>query len=510
MIQTIYNPDVLTCLANLSNDEVFTPPKLVNNMLDLLPAELWSNPNAKFLDPVCKTGVFLREIAKRLDKGLETQIPDKQERINHIFSQQLYGIAITELTSLLSRRTVYGSKTANGKYSFCETFADEQGNIRYERMQHTWEDGRCIYCGASQKVYDREEGLETYAYNFIHLENPLELFKEKNMKFDVIIGNPPYHLSDGGAQASARPIYHLFIQQAKKLDPKYLIMITPSRWFAGGKGLDEFRANMLKENRIRIIHDYIRADEVFPGVEIKGGVNYFLWQKDYNGLCKIITHLEGKITSEATRPLLEKGSDTFIRYNEAIPILRKVLEKNEDSFSRIVRPAMTFGFRTFFKEFDSKEQKENYIKVYANHSQGYIKRDKVKQATNWIDKWKVIVPEAIGVGDMTKDILKPILSEPNSINTETYIMIGPFNSEIEALNVISYIKTKFFHFLLGLKKITQHTTTNTYQFIPMQHFSEPWTDEKLYKKYGLTQEEIDFIESMIRPMDVSQNDDEDE
>src|SRR5690606_12009798 len=172
MIQTPYNPDVLSCLANLSNDEVFTPPNLVNDILDLLPAELWTNPAAKFLDPVSKRGVFLREMAKRLMKGLESHIPDKQERIDHIFTQQIYGIAITDLTALLSRRSVYCSKTANGKYSICETFGDEQGNIRYKMMKHTWQNGRCIYCGANQSEYDRDETLETYAYNFLHTGKP--------------------------------------------------------------------------------------------------------------------------------------------------------------------------------------------------------------------------------------------------------------------------------------------------------------------------------------------------
>jgi site-specific DNA-methyltransferase (adenine-specific) len=333
-----YNPDVLSCIANLSNDEVFTPPILANSILNLLPNEIWSNDDAKFLDPVCKSGVFLREIAKRLIQGLEKKIPNKQQRINHIFKNQLYGIAITELTSLLSRRSIYCSKKANGKYSLCESFDDEQGNIYYERIEHTWQNGKCAFCGASQEVYEREDALETHAYNFIHPKNAEKIF---DMKFDVIIGNPPYQLNDGGGTgSSAKPIYQLFVEQAKKLQPRFLSMIIPARWYSGGKGLDEFRSEMLSDKRIRKLIDYADSRDCFPGVDIAGGICYFLWERDNEGKCAVETIRKHEIT-KSERYLNE--FETFVRDNQAIEIIHKVKQKSSTFLDSIVSSRMPFG-----------------------------------------------------------------------------------------------------------------------------------------------------------------------
>jgi len=513
MLSTNYNPDVLSCLANLSNDEVFTPPKLVNEMLDLLPAELWSNPDARFLDPVSKTGIFLREMAKRLMHGLEQQIPDEQQRRDHIFTRQLYGIAITELTSLLSRRSLYCSKTADGKYSVCEAFDNAQGNIRYQRLQHTWQNGKCTYCGASREVYDRDDALETYSYNFIHTENPEKIF---NMKFDVIIGNPPYQLSDGGFGASAKPIYHKFVEQAIKLNPRYISMIIPARWFAGGRvgELTEFREKMLRDKRIRIIHDFQDARYCFPGVEIKGGVNYFLWDRDNEGTCKVCSHTGDAITSEVERFLLEKGATTFIRYNEAIPILKKVQAKKEKSFSDLISANDPFGFdvrvegsmkriKPKFKHSPFDGAINFYYNGWRREGIGYIDKKYVKKNFDWVNQHKLFVAKAVGTGDSKTDLIKPFIPENPSCTSETYLVIGPFKSEEIMENVLSYISTRFFHFMVSLKKITQETRRGVYEFVPIQNFSEPWTDEKLYTKYGLTEDEIAFIESMIRPMELT-------
>ena len=492
-----YNPDVLNCIANLSNDEVFTPPSLANQVLDLLPQELFRSPKTKFLDPFTKSGVFIREIVKRLDKGLENQIPDRQTRIDHIMHNQVYGIACTELTALLARRSVYCSKTANGRFAVSR-FDNPEGNIQYEAIKHTWVGGKCRFCGASQLVYDRGTDAEQYAYQFIHTDNPSQL--TGNMTFDVIIGNPPYQLADGGNAASAKPLYHLFVQQAIRLSPRYLSMIIPARWYSGGKGLDEFRDLMLNDTRLSYLVDYFDSNDCFPGIDLSGGVCYFLWDQQHSGDCIVRSIINGK-ESIIQRPLIEKGNDSFVRFNSSISILEKIKQFQESSFIQLVSSRKPFGIAT--NEKIDTEKGINGIKIYAYPKNGYIESSKVSANKQSVYKPKVLISYAYGErGNFPYLVIgKPFIGEVNSCCSETYLMIGPFDTTNECENAMSYIRTKFFRFLVLLRKNTQHATSKVYQFVPLQDFSHPWTDEMLYKKYNLTEDEIAFIESMIRPME---------
>ena len=499
-----YNPDVLTCLANLSNDEVFTPPALANQVLDHLPATLWTDPTATFLDPVSKSGVFLREIARRLIAGLAEWEPDLQTRLNHIFTKQLFGVSPTELTGLLARRSLYCAKTANSQYSHCTAFAADnpQGNVRYRRTKHTWKGESCRFCGAAKSVYDRDAGLETHAYEFIHTDTPEKLFPPK-MKFDVIIGNPPYQLSDGGQSRSASPIYNLFVNQAKKLNPRYLAMIIPARWFAGGKGLDEFRAEMLNDDRIRKIVDYENTAEIFPGVDVTGGICYFLWERDSRGDCEVTTASGGQLKT-TVRKLNE--FPTFIRQSQAVPIVRKALEYSKINgggyLNSVVAPSKPFGMRTNY------EPKKKGVPCWFIQRIGLQFADPadVNDDNKLLDKWKLLLPAAPIAGQT--DFSKPVgfyydgntrIAKPGECCTESWIVAGAFKTEKEVLAFKSYLFTKTVRFLLLQTVISQHVTKKNFGFIPhLKTYSGTYTDEALVKLWGITPDEWAFIDSKIK------------
>ena len=492
--KTMHTPDVLSCLANLSNDEVFTPPDVVNKILDLLPQELFSDPNTTFLDPACKTGVFLREIAKRLLVGLQDKIPDLQQRIDHIFHKQLFGIAITELTSLLSRRSVYCSKYPNGEYSVSH-FDTAEGNIRYRRIRHTWVNGKCKFCGASKEQWERGNAKETYAYEFIHTLEPEKIF---NMKFDVIISNPPYQLNDGGNGKSAKPIYQYFISAAKKLNPRFITMIIPSRWFSGGKGLDNFRKAMLSDKRIQKLVDYENFKDVFPGVDLAGGACCFLWNREYNGKCEV-TNFNRDENSTLYRNLDEY--ETFIRQNAAVGIVKKVINRNTDFLSDKVSSRKPFGLPTNYMP------KDQGIPCWFIQRIGkkYASIADISDSFNLLDKWKFLIPKSPIAGQT--DFSKPVgfyydgntrIARPGEVCSESWLVAGAFDSEEETVNYKSYIFTKIVRFLLLQTVVSQDVTRKNFCFVPdLGKYDRQYTDDYLRRLWDITDSEWDLIKSKI-------------
>ncbi|MDJ0314588.1 Eco57I restriction-modification methylase domain-containing protein [Arthrobacter sp. H35-D1] len=531
-----HNPDVLTCIANLSNDEVFTPPDMAESMLDMLArawaeandgADIWSNPDVTFLDPFTKSGVFLREIVRRLADGLAVIIPDLHKRIDHILTRQVYGIGTTQLTALMARRSVYCSKYANGPHSIANSFTTEDGNIWFERTEHEWSGGkrefrvdpltgdelivfthrRCAYCGASEDDYGRGDELETHAYAFIHTDDIkariAELFGDK-MQFDVIIGNPPYQLSDGGHGSSAAPIYQLFVEKALSLDPRFAVFITPSRWFSGGKGLDEYRKKMLSDHRMRDIVDYPKLFEVFPSVKIRGGVSYFLWDRIHDGPCTVQTIWGGQPLGGSAARYLD-AYDVLIRRNEAIPILEKVRAKGEPTLESRVSSRKPFGLATNFKGKLTSSGMTDPVKLFANQRIDWIERADLPTNREWADVWKVLMTRVQGTSAAveTKFLSKPIIGGPGTACTETYLVAGKFDTEEEADRFALYLRTRFVRFLVSLRKSTQDAARGVYTFVPDVPLDRDWTDAALYERYELTAEDVTFIESQVAEHDAT-------
>lgn len=515
------NPDVLTCIANLSNDEVFTPPEFANRMLDTLAeawaannkgANIWADKTVKFLDPCTKSGVFLREITRRLTKGLEKEIPDLEKRVAHILKNQVFGIGITQITSLMARRSLYCSKHAKGKHSIARSFGSDDGNIWFKRIEHTWDGDKCKYCGAGRSVFDRAAGLETHAYAFIHTDNIKIRLAEMfggNMQFDVIIGNPPYQLaSDGGTRDV--PIYQHFVEQAKKLEPRFLTMVIPSRWMASGLGLSDFRQAMLNDKRMRELVDYPAANDVFPGVEVKAGVCYFLRDSAHDGDCNVTTIRGGEVLGPLPRNLGEY--DVFVRDARAVTILHKVLARHEPSINTILARDKEFGWTSNFDGFHAKERSGDVPLYYIRtmkRAVAYIEREAVTKSAHLIDTWKVLVPKAYNGGDgVPHQILgKPLIAPLPSVCTQSFLFFH-VASRRAAESLQSYYTTRFFRFVASLRKITQDATHSTYLWVPIQTWNRTWADQDLYAKYGITRKEQDYIASQVRTMNLDDSDDE--
>ena len=498
MFNVNYNPDVLDCLANLSSDEVFTSPEIANLMLDNLPKDIWKNKKTTFLDPCTKSGVFLREITKRLIEGLKNEIPNIDLRINHILKKQVFGLATTKLTSLISKRSLYCSKDANGKYSLIsKSFDDKDGNISFKNLKHTWKGDVCIYCSGNKNVLERGSEHESYAYEFIHNSN---LTADKNMKFDVIIGNPPYQLNVGVEKKNhAILLFHKFVEAAISLEPNYVSMIIPSRWFTGGRGLDKFRDKMLNDKRIKNIVDYVDSRDCFNGVEVTGGAMYFLWDKNFNGKCEFTNIHDGK-KSTLQRKLNEYS--IFTRYNEAINIIDKVTKKENKFLSETVSVQTPFGFYTNF--WDREKKKPDDIEVYTSKGITFTDKKNVKNNLQLINFYKVIITAATSehAGQSDSSGKRKVLStitilKPNQVCTQSYLVVNSFEKLYEAKNLVSYLKTKFCRFMLFQAITSQHISRDKFCFVPQLDFKESYDDKYLFKKFNLDKKDINFIDSMI-------------
>lgn len=505
-----------------AHGEVFTAEREVKAMCDLIAGEC-SRIDSRFLEPACGNGNFLAEVLRRklkVVKELYGKSRHEYEQYSILAMSGLYGIDILNDNAEECRiRLLELWRKEYYKTLAVSANEDLLAAVRYI-LDHN------ILCGDALSLL-RSDGAPiifsewTFAFgNLIkrrdfRLDQLVEgegekqerqngLFKpdmEPDAKFDVIIGNPPYQLSDGGNGASARPIYHLFVEQAKKLNPSYLIFIIPARWYSGGKGLDGFRATMLSDRHISHLIDFTNSIDCFQGVDVAGGVCYFLRERNWKGSCNFKNYFNGKWSS------LVKNLDEYpvlIRYPMADRIIKKIHYESLESMESCISSRKPFGLTT-----NTKPTQMGDILLRYNRGIGRISRKDVSKGIEHIDKWKVIISylTAEHAGRPDKNGMFKVLSTmellaPPSVCTETYLLAGSFESKEEAQNLLSYLKTRFARFLIAQVAVSQHITRRCFAFVPIQDFSKPWTDTELYTKYGLDEEEIAFIESMIKPIDM--------
>lgn len=463
------------CFLNeqFDSQEVLEEPRLVDQ--GQVTEDIFLNPEARILEMNSKSGLYPLYMAYSLYAmklpGPEDKLPLEQTQAlwQETVEQQIFVLCKTRMAESITRRTLVG-------------YQDWTVNTTYiphllERMEKD-----------PQRLAKKLEKPETWRKN------------GEPMTFDAIVGNPPYQIADGGNNASAMPVYQRFVELATTIEPHYASMIMPSRWYSGGRGLDDFRANIMNDTRMRVLYDYASSDYCFPGVDISGGICYFLWDKDYDGPCTV-TNAESQIAHSVKRYLNE--FPILVRSNAAISIIDKVARRKEQTLDTFVSSQKPFGLRTF-----ARPDENGDLTLRWNGGKGPISSDKVTGGTELIDKWKVIVSRVLYEhgGKADKNGQSRILSilemlGPKEVCSETYIVVNSYDTEAEAAGLYSYLKTKFARFLIMQATSSIMITRGCFMFVPVQNFTEEWTDEKLYKKYELTEDEIAFIESTIRVME---------
>ena len=502
--------DVLDTISQLPNDEILTPPAVARQVLRILPEDVWSNHTLTWCDPFCKSGVFLREIYSRLMQSLSSWEPDPNKRREHILRKMLFASAITDLLANVTRRTLYQSFDATGASivdpeakTFLVEFDNPQGNVWYERGEHVFKPGSstCLHCGGQKKVIELER--ENFAYPLLHNRLP---FGGTEMKFDIIVGNPPYQIGmkddKGERTKNITPLYNRFIEKAIELDPKFLLMVTPSRWFTAGKNLSLFREKMLADRRMRKIVDYPNGREIFPTVEVKGGISFFLWDRDHDADCDFVQVSDGKLVSQDLRDLRD-GEGVLVRDMTANAIVDKVRshKRCESRLSESVSTQDPFGAALKTNYALSKEKPfSGSIPLIYKHKIGYITNDQIPRNHEWIKDYKVLLPKASdgkGAREGLRVLGEPIALAPGSVCTQSYLVAGRFGSPTEARNFAKYLTTKFVRFLVLQRKTTQDLIPDRFKFVPELTMDEEWTDPTLFELFGLGAKEIDYIERTI-------------
>ena len=526
--------DILETLSSLNNHEVFTPPTVARQMLDLLPSEVWKNPYLKFLDPCAKTGVFLREIMVRLNDNLPRKnefgedyycdgnnLNNPMERLYHIRRNMLYAIATSNLTAQITRRVLYGVTVANSdkdkacgfkglndtyNYKMWNDYGklrQRDGNVFYghNNPQHDFDlKGKCKICRMSREA--SEEDTESYAYPFIHgkVSTNIQKIRSGDMRFDVIIGNPPYQISDGGGNgSSAIPLYHKFIELALSIKPMYISMITPSRWVNGGKGLDKFRKTMFSNKHLVSLQHYTKSRDLFPSVDIEGGVSFFLIDRSKN------TNLLETLTIDGNNEdifNIDKTSPFIIMNRIGVSVFEKVSVIESSFLSTCVLARNPFGISSNSKHITDNDNSNTLIEVATKRFKiKYINKKYIIKHQELIGKYNVVLSKLNGAANNNGRVIgNPEILGNGQCCTDTYLVLKSYDNLDLCLKFVSFVKTKFFRFMVSLKKTTNISSRKSFCYTPDICLSEEWTDEKLYAKYNLTQEEINYIESTIKEM----------